>query len=553
MSGICAAGTGAFLDSVAIKLGVPVEQFADKADYNTDLEFSSVCAVLSATSINKFKNRFPIGQVIAGACRAQARTIMSGVGDLFFNYKGNIVFQGGVASNKAVSHYLGEITGNNIITPEYHNVMGALGAASLAIEYAELKDNLSERTAYFNNSQLKSIAMRAKQTRKEFFSKNTDIPLVWRNLFFPSEILNAMQVRMLTLETYAALNARNRKKIKRSFDNAAYKGYASETCSFLRVLEGMDLPHPDFGVSTSQPCQQGERIFKDLVRSYGVEENFYSLHTPISRDDKAIEQIASGLEHSVHLLEKATGKKMDMGRLVEACYFSNQARNISKKCNQLRLSSPPLIRGSLAVYFSTIFSQLWGKVELVEIQNQFYHELLKRKEEIDGKINIDDTHRTLWLHLPPFYDSSLLNHIEITSNIPIIFEEVNYIGWEPLELDNPYRALAKKLLNQGFLDPKLRVEKIIENSIRGKLNGCILYNHMFGRCAMADASFIKHLREELNEASIPLLVLDGDCVDPTIDPCSTYTKINAYSEALNSRKYGNLFGPTAEVFSMNAV
>ena len=78
------------------------------------------------------------------------------------------------------------------------------------------------------------------------------------------------------------------------------------------------------------------------------------------------------------------------------------------------------------------------------------------------------------------------------------------------------------------------------------INGCILYNHGFGRCSMADSSFVKHLREELTKARVPLLVLDGDCVDQTIDPCSTYTKVSAYVEALNQKKYGSIFGPTAK-------
>ena len=129
MSGICAAGTGAFLDSVAAKLSVPVEKLADRVNYDSTLELSSVCAVLSATSVNKFKNRYPLGDVIAAACRAQARTIVSGVGDLFLNYDGTIVFQGGVASNRAVAHYLEAITGNRIVIPELNQVMGALGAA----------------------------------------------------------------------------------------------------------------------------------------------------------------------------------------------------------------------------------------------------------------------------------------------------------------------------------------------------------------------------------------------------------------------------------------
>jgi hypothetical protein len=32
-----------------------------------------------------------------------------------------------------------------------------------------------------------------------------------------------------------------------------------------------------------------------------------------------------------------------------------------------------------------------------------------------------------------------------------------------------------------------------------------------------------------------------------VDPCSTYTKINAYTEALNAKKYGNMFGPLVKI------
>ncbi len=542
MSGICAAGTGAFLDSVALKLNIPVEEMAEKVNYDSDLEFSSVCAVLSATSINKFKNRFPLDQIIAGACRAQARTIISGVGELLFNYKGDVVFQGGVASNRAVSYYLKEITGNNIVIPEFHRVMGALGAACIAKMSVKLKGRLNTTKYEFPKTPLKSVAMRANMTRKEFFS-SSKAPLVWRNLFFPTEILNSLGVRMLTLETYAALFARSQKRIKKAFDIAAYKGFAAETCSFLRVLEGTELPRPDFAVSTSQPCQQGERVFQDLARQYGFQDKFYSLHTPVDLDDaNSIEQIAEGLEKSVGLMEKALGVKMDLGLLGEACQLSNEAAEISRKCNKLRFNSPPLIRGSEAVYNAIVFSQLWGKKELVDIQSQYYADLLQRREQV-GDVPIDSTHRILWLHLPPFYDSKILDFVEQTCNAPIVFEEVNFADWMTLDPKDPYRSLARKLLTVGFLDPKLRVHYIASKSQDANLTGCILYNHGFGRCSLSDSCLTKHLREELQKIHLPLLLLDGDCMDPTIDPCSTYTKISAFIEALNSKKYGNILGP----------
>ena len=545
MSGICAAGTGAFLDSVAVKLNVPVEEMADRANYDSNLEFSSVCAVLSATSINKFKNRFPMGDIIGGAFRAQARTIMSGVGELFLGYKGDIVFQGGVAYNRAVAYYLKEITGNNIIIPEFHGVMGALGAACLALQFSELKGKLDPEAGLPPATRhLASVDLRAKATRRDFLGHGKE-PLVWRNLFFPTEVLNALGVRSLTLETYAALFARSQHKVKKAFDKAACKGFSGETCSFLRVLEGVQLPAPAFGVSTSQPCQQGERIFRDLARTYGASDKFFSLQTPAvgeAEGDITLEHLAEELERSVRLMEKSLGLKMDPAKLAEACEHSNEARHYSLLCNELRHSSPPLIRGGQAIYFATIFSQLWGRPELTAIQKTLFEELRAIRDEIGDSVKLEDTHRLLWLHLPPFYDSSLLDYIEVKCKAPIVFEEVNFVGWEPLDPKDPYRSLARKILTVGFMDPALRVETIVENAPKVHYNGCILYNHGFGRCSMADSSFIKHLREELNKAAVPLLVLDGDCVDTTIDPCSTETKISAYVEALNEQKYGNIFG-----------
>ena len=262
MSGVCAAGTGSYLDSVAAKLGVPVEEISNKVNYNADIEFSSVCAVLSATSINKFKNRIPLGDLLAGACRAQARTILNGVGQLLLHQSGKkILFQGGVAANSAVAHYLREITGSEIVIPEYHKVMGALGAACLARQFTHLKGKLEIKPVEYEPTPQKSQAMRVNSTRREFFSRDRSKPTIWRNLFYPTEILNAFGARIFTLETYAALFGRSTKRIKQALDIAARKGFDQQTCSFLRILEGMDHQQqkPAFAVSTTQPSIRSRR------------------------------------------------------------------------------------------------------------------------------------------------------------------------------------------------------------------------------------------------------------------------------------------------------
>jgi benzoyl-CoA reductase/2-hydroxyglutaryl-CoA dehydratase subunit BcrC/BadD/HgdB len=475
-----------------------------------------------------------------------------------------------------VAHYLETITGNRILIPERHQVMGALGAAQIARDSWDsgdaegdspifVADRLSMVPDHKNwdgppeandalrisrppfasqcaGSVKKSVAMRTHLTRRQFLSGGS-APLVWRNLFYPAEILNALDVRVLTMETYAALRARNGKDLRTMFDRAARKGFAAETCSFLRVLEGDDrLPKPDFVVGTSEPCQQGERVLADLVRDLGGLDRYHLLHTPIRHDESSVESIAAGLEASVAHLERALGVKMDMGRLKEACALSNEARGLAVMCNHLRFTSPPLMRGSEAVLFAIMFSQLWGKRELVELERTLLDELAEAKESVERQIGIDDTHRLVWLHLPPFYSSRLMDFVELTCNAPVVFEEVNFVGWAELDPDDPYRSLARKLLTVGFLDPEFRAAQLRKYAPAAKIDGFLLYNHMFGRCSMADSCFTKRLREDLQSVGIPLLVLDGDCLDETIDPCSTTTKVRAFVEALNLKKFGNLFG-----------
>ena len=545
MSGVCAAGTGSYLDSVAAKLGVPVEEIAGKVNYDSTTEFSSVCAVLSATSINKFKNRIPIGDLLAGACRAQARTILNSVGQLLLHRPGRrILFQGGVASNGAVAHYLRELTGSDIVIPEHHQVMGALGAACLARDYAGLrKDGAGRGKVQYEPSRGKSVRLRVTSTKRDFFSTDKSKPLVWRNLFFPTEILNAMDCRIRTLETYAALFGRKADKVKEALGRAAQKGFDGQTCSFLRMLEGMELEKPDYVVSTMQPCQQAERVFADLVRELDIPDRLYSLQTPINGHSRnAVEMMADGLAESVSLMEKAFGRKLDPARLEEACRLSNEAAALAKKCAHLRFTSPPLVRGSEAIYNAVVFSQLWGTQDLVDIQQAYYEELLAKKEWAEKRYALGDTHRLLWLHLPPFYDSKHLDFVEKTCNAPIVFEETNFVAWEPLDPKDPYRSLAKKLLQSGFLDPSLRVEYVKKAIPAGQFNGVILYTHGFGRCSLADRAFSKQLRETLDAVGVPLLALEGDCMDASIDPCSTVTKIASFVEALNFKRYGNIFG-----------
>ncbi len=140
-SGLCAAGTGSFLDQQATRIGIDIEtEFGQLAVQSVNPpHIAGRCSVFAKSDMIHHQQRgVPVQDIIAGLCYAVAR-----------NFKGTIakskrldkpvVFLGGVASNPGVVKAFTdvfELTEGELIVPEWHKFAGAIGAASLAREYS---------------------------------------------------------------------------------------------------------------------------------------------------------------------------------------------------------------------------------------------------------------------------------------------------------------------------------------------------------------------------------------------------------------------------------
>ena len=96
-----------------------------------------------------YKQQLGFGKedIINGLCEAIVRLNNVGKGKEILP---SVVFQGGVAANKGVVRAFEKELGVDIIVPEYYNVMGAIGAAILAmeeVEKTELKTNFDFNVA----------------------------------------------------------------------------------------------------------------------------------------------------------------------------------------------------------------------------------------------------------------------------------------------------------------------------------------------------------------------------------------------------------------------
>jgi predicted CoA-substrate-specific enzyme activase len=133
---LCAAGTGAFLDQQAERIGLSIEklgELAEKAPRAANV--AGRCSVFAKSDMIHLQQRaVPVDEIAAGLCFALARNFLSTLckGRI---PQGPILFQGGVAANRGVVKAFREILNlqsEDLIIPQNFNVMGAYGSAIMA-------------------------------------------------------------------------------------------------------------------------------------------------------------------------------------------------------------------------------------------------------------------------------------------------------------------------------------------------------------------------------------------------------------------------------------
>jgi predicted CoA-substrate-specific enzyme activase len=151
MNTVCAAGTGSFLDHQALRLNMNIEEISQRAlESQSPVRIAGRCTVFAESDmIHKQQMGHQIEDILYGLCQALVRNYLNNVG-LGKEIKPPIVFQGGVAFNRAIVKALREELETEIAVPPKHEVMGAIGAALLVHE---------EMTSRHHESQFKGFGV----------------------------------------------------------------------------------------------------------------------------------------------------------------------------------------------------------------------------------------------------------------------------------------------------------------------------------------------------------------------------------------------------------
>jgi len=141
MNNVCAAGTGSFLDHQASRLDIPIEDFGAKAlSAKNRVNIAGRCTVFAESDmVHKAQLGISTEDIIAGLCDAIVRNYLNTVAK-GKDIQDSVLFQGGVAANVGVRDAFERALGRTVKVPEHFLVMGAIGAAILAMEESEERE-----------------------------------------------------------------------------------------------------------------------------------------------------------------------------------------------------------------------------------------------------------------------------------------------------------------------------------------------------------------------------------------------------------------------------
>ncbi|BBO84207.1 2-hydroxyglutaryl-CoA dehydratase [Desulfosarcina ovata subsp. sediminis] len=129
----CAAGTGAFLEEMSLRLNIPLEAMNDQAKQSTEMvKLGSYCTVFSGTEVlENIRNGKKVEDIVKGLFFSVIKRVLE-----MDSLSENVVMTGGVvAHNPYLVSMAEEIIGRSIHVPPYPQFSGAIGAALFAMNH----------------------------------------------------------------------------------------------------------------------------------------------------------------------------------------------------------------------------------------------------------------------------------------------------------------------------------------------------------------------------------------------------------------------------------
>ncbi len=357
-----------------------------------------------------------------------------------------------------------------------------------------------------------------------------DEKIAWCGVTIPFDLLNSMGVTSCFVEFVGAMLSSNETApifIKEAEDS----GYAPDSCAYHRAVTGAMLkdimPEPDFVIGSSSPCTAGLAVMEDMARRF--KKDFFILNVPQNNSKESVKFLTDQIKEMTRFITAHTQKPLSMEKLGRALEFFNESSLILKDIYNLAKQTPSPVDNRLLKDFGTVIGLIMGTREGVEICQAFKDELIDRIEskKIDSS---KEKIRIMWIQNRIQYKFPIEKMLE-DFGVKIVVDELNDVTWEPMDPDNPFESIAKRIISIPYsLGTNERIAHMQLLAREYKLDGAINPCHWGCR----QGTGVRGLTTKgLKDVNVPVLNLEIDCVDSrNLAQGQIETRLEAFVEML---------------------
>jgi bcr-type benzoyl-CoA reductase subunit C len=283
-------------------------------------------------------------------------------------------------------------------------------------------------------------------------------------------------------------------------------------------------------------CDGAERV-SYIWRSYIKSPCSFYLDVPHTNHDAALEFFKTQLKYFTSVLEEGSGIKATPEKIAAATALYNQQKALVRNLYELRKGDPPLITG-------TEFLQVMVAVLHVPVEegNELLRDIIAEVQERELKPAKKKGRILIW--------GSLFDHTAITKlieecDLNIVMDDTAvgsrsfWIDTEPTA--DPFDGIADRYLNKvvcprTFKDTKPSRQEELDSRFgylkkmikEWQVNG--VYMNIIRNCDIHGYE-IPELRDYLEEAGIPVLVIEQDYSTASLAPLRT--RFQAFAESID--------------------
>ncbi len=357
-----------------------------------------------------------------------------------------------------------------------------------------------------------------------------DEKIAWCGVTIPFDLLNSMGVTSCFVEFVGAMLSSN-ETAPIFIQEAEDSGYAPDSCAYHRAVTGAMLkdimPEPDFIIGTSSPCTAGLAVMENMARRF--KKDFFILNVPQNNSQSSVKYLTQQLEEMTRFISAHTQKPLSLEKLGRALEFFNESSLILKDIYDLAKQTPSPVDNKLLRDFGTVILLIMGTREGVEICQAFKDELIDRIAS--KKIDISkEKIRLMWIQNRIQYKFPIEKMLE-DLGAKIVVDELNDVTWEPMDPDNPFESIAKRIITIPFsLSTDNRISHLQSLARDYKLDGAINPCHWGCR----QGTGVRGLTSKgLKDVNVPVLNLEIDCVDSrNLAQGQIETRLEAFAEML---------------------